>query len=280
MKKILLGLVGVVVVVLIVLVVIVTLSLDSIIKKGVETAGPQITKTELKLDGASLSILSGSGALKGLLVGNPEGYKTPSSFKAGEVGLGLEPRSVFSDKVHVTHVRVQGAEITFEGMLGTQNNLNKILENVQGVTGGSTTGEPAATAPKPETKTEPKAGPKGEPKTQPAGPGPGKKLQVDDLLISGAKVNVSMTMLGGKALIVPIPDIHLVNLGTGPDGITAAELTQRVLKEVIPAVLKAVEAGVADVGKVATDALNSVTKGGNTNLDKATKSIGNLFQKK
>jgi len=34
-----------------VLVVVLTLSLGSIIKKGVETVGPQITKTEMKLDG-------------------------------------------------------------------------------------------------------------------------------------------------------------------------------------------------------------------------------------
>jgi len=259
MKKILMIVAGVVVVGLIVLVVVFTLSLDTVIKKGVETVGPQITKTEVKLDGVKISVLSGSGALKGFLLGNPEGYTTPSAVKVGEIGLGVDAKSVMSDKVHVKYVLVQGAEFTFEGTLGTKNNLSKILENVESVTGGKSA-EPA--------KKEKEAA------------GPSKKLQVDDFLISGAKANVSMTMLAGKSLTVAIPDIHLTNLGTGPDGITAGELTKRVFNEVVPAVLKAVEKGVADLGKAATDTVTHLGKDASTNLDKTAKSIGDLLHKK
>ena len=50
MKKIIIriGVVGIIC--LIVLVVVLTMSLGSINKKGVETVGPQITKTEMKLE--------------------------------------------------------------------------------------------------------------------------------------------------------------------------------------------------------------------------------------
>jgi hypothetical protein len=233
---------GVVVVGLIVLVVVFTLSLDTVIKKGVETVGPQITKTEVKLDGVKISVLSGSGALKGFLLGNPEGYKTPSAVKVGEVGLGVDAKSVMSDKVHVKYVHVQGAEFTFEGTLGTKNNLSKILENVESVTGGGKSAEPA--------KKE----------KEPAGPS--KKLQVDDFLM------------------VSIPDIHLTDLGTGPEGITAGELTKRVFNEVVPAVLKAVEKGVADLGKAAADSVTHLGKDAGTNLDKTAKSVGDLLHKK
>ena len=108
MKKIILIVAGVAVVVVIALVVVLTLSLDSLVKKGVETVGPQITKTEMKLEKASISILSGSGALHGFLIGNPEGYKTSSAIKVGEASLGVRPMSVLSDKIHITHVKVQG----------------------------------------------------------------------------------------------------------------------------------------------------------------------------
>jgi hypothetical protein len=249
------GIIGVIC--LIVLVVVLTMSLGSIVKKGVETVGPQITRTEMKLDGATISILSGSGTLKGFLLGNPEGYKTPSAIKAGEVGVGVQPGSVLSDKIHVTHVKVINPEITFEGTLGTKNNLSKILENVDAATGSSANTNAPAPAP--------------------AGKGAAQKLQVDDFLISGAKVNVSMTMLGGKSLTVVIPDIHFTALGTGPDGITAGELTKRVLSEVTVSTLKAVEKGVTDLGKGATELLS---KEATNTLDKATKSIGDLFKKK
>jgi hypothetical protein len=265
MKKILLIIAAVVAVGLVALVVILTLSLGSIIKKGVETVGPPLTRTEMKLESASVSVLSGSGSLKGFLLGNPEGYKTPAAIKFGEASVGVRPGSVLSDKIHVTHVRVIAPEITFEGTLGTKNNLSKILENVEAATGGGQT----------ETK------PADQPKSEPAGKGASKKLQVDEFLISGAKVNVSMTMLGGKALTVTIPDIKLTALGTGPEGITAGELTKLVMSRINAETLKAVEKAVADLGKQATDLIKGAAGNEATNaLNKAAKGISDLLKKK
>lgn len=264
MKKTILIIAGIAVVAVIALVVVLALSLDSLIKKGVETVGPQITKTEMRLDRASISIFSGSGSLQGFLIGNPEGYKTPSAIKVGEVSLGVSPGSVMSDKIHVTHVRVNGPEITFEGSLGTKNNLGKIMENVEAATGGATKTT--------NQKTD-------KPASEPAGGGASKKLQVDDFLISGAKVNVSMNMLGGKALTVTIPDIHFTGLGTGPEGITAGELAKKVLGQINVETLKAVEKAVGEMGKEAMDKVKGTTE----SLDKATqglKGVGDLFKKK
>src|SRR5947207_12772222 len=168
MKKLI---IRVVVVLLVLLVVAVGASiyfLGSIVKKGVETVGPQITKTEIKLDSATLSLLSGSGKLKGLLVGNPEGFKTESAIKVGAVSVGCGHGSVFSEKVHVTQVNVQAPEITFEGGL-KGNNLSKLLDNVQTAGGGS-----------------------GTTKTVSPDKSSSKKLQVDDFVISGGKINVSI----------------------------------------------------------------------------------------
>jgi hypothetical protein len=264
MKKIVLIVAAIAAVGLIALVVILTLSLGSIIKKGVETVGPQLTKTEMKLESASVSVLSGSGSLKGFTLGNPEGYKTPAAIKFGEASVGVRPGSVLSDKIHVTHVRIVAPEITFEGTLGTKNNLGKILENVEAATGGTNAG----------------AKPADQPKSEPAGQGASKKLQVDDFLISGAKVNVSMTMLGGKALTVTIPDIRFTALGTGPEGITAGELTKLVMSRINAETLKAVEKAVADLGKQATDILKSAAgKDGTNALDKAARGISDLLKK-
>jgi len=260
MKKLFLIVAAVVAVGLVALVVILALSLDSIVKRGVESVGPQITGTEMKLQSVNLSPFSGSGTLKGFLIGNPEGYKTSSAIKVGETSVGVRPKSVLSDKIHVTHVRVVGPEITFEGTLGTKNNLGKIMENVEAATGGAK-----------QTK----------PDGKPADSGTARKLQVDDFLISGAKVNVSMTMLGGRSLTVAIPDIHFSALGTGPEGITAAELTKKVLSQVNAETLKAVEKAVTDLGNQATDLIKDAAGNKVTNLlDKATRGAGDLFKKK
>lgn len=266
MKKVILIVAAVVVVLIIAGVVALTLSLDSLVKKGVETVGPKITQTEMKLEGANISVLSGSGSLKGFLLGNPEGYKTASAIQFGEASVGVKPMSVMSDKIVVTHVRVIAPEITFEGALGSKNNLNKIMENVEATTGG---GQPA------DKGAE-------KPKSEPAG-GSAKKLQVDEFLISGAKVNVTLTALGGRKLTLTIPDIRLSNLGTGPEGITAGELTKLVMKNINSETYKAVEKAVSDFGKQTLDAVKDVTKGDSNSVNKAVetiKGVGDLFKKK
>jgi len=232
--------------------------LGSIVKKGVETVGPQITRTEIKLDSATLSLLSGSGKLKGLLVGNPEGFKTDSAIKVGSVSVSVVAGSVFSDKIHVTQVNVQAPEITFEGGL-KGNNLSKLLDNVQAAGGGAG----KTNAPSKDKSSS-------------------KKLQVDDFLISGGRINLSVNAgpLGGKSATVPLPEIHLTNLGNGPDGITAADLTARVLKELLQAAIPAAEKAVVDLGKGATGAVKDAGKKATEGVDKATKGIGDLLKKK
>jgi len=258
MKKIILRIIVVVLVLLVVAVGVSIYFLGSIVKKGVETVGPQITKTEIKLDSATLSLLSGSGKLKGLFVGNPQGFKAASAIKVGVVSVGVVPRSVLSDKVHVTEVRVEAPEITFEGGL-KGNNLSKLLDNVQAASSGS-----------------------GKTETASSSPAASKRIQVDDFVISGGKIYLSIDAgpLGGKSATVPLPEIHLTNLGSGADGITAGDLTAKVLKELLQAAIPAAEKAVADLGKGATDLIKNAGKSTTENLDKTTKGIGDLFKKK
>lgn len=256
MKKIIIRSLIVLVVLIIVAVVAVGFFLDSIVKKGVETVGPEIAKVDVKLNSVSLSLLSGSGTIKGLVVGNPAGYKSPQAISVGAASVSVSPGSVFSDKVVVRSIRVESPEITFEGGL-TKNNLNTILDNVDAASGGGAesggTKEEAATS---------------------------KKLQVDDFLVTGAKVHV-----GAGALTLDLPDIHLSGLGTGPEGITAGDLTKRVLSDVVNGALKEVAArGASAISKAAMDAGSKAeeeaTKQATEGVEKVGKSIGDLFKKK
>lgn len=258
MKKLIIRIILVLVVLLVVAVGASIYFLGSIVKKGVETVGPEITQTDIKLDTATLSLLSGSGQLKGLLVGNPQGFKTPAAIKVGSVSVGVAPGSVFSGKVHVKEIKVMAPEITFEGGL-KGNNLSKLLDNVQAATGGS-----------------------GKSSAAPQSKAASKKLQVDDFVISGGRINLSvdLSVLGGKSATVPLPEIHLTNLGSGPDGITAADLTGKVLKEVLQAAIPAAEKAVADLGKNVTGVAKDLTKDPAGTVDKAAKSVTDIFKKK
>jgi len=255
MKKLIIRILIGLVVLVIVVVVAISLFLDSAIKKGVETIGPQIAKVDIKLHSVSLSLLSGSAKIKGLVVGNPEGYETPNAISVGSASVSVIPGSLFSDKIIVKSIRVEAPEITYEGGLVGGNNLNKILENVNAAMDGDAGKE-----------TPPDEGGK-----------PSKKLQVDELLITGAQVKVSLKGTGGFAAPVPLPDIRFTNLGQGPDGITPAELTQKVIAEVTADAVKAAAGAVTDIGK---GALESAGKGATESVEKTTKSITDIFKKK
>lgn len=258
MKKKIIRIGLVLVVLLVVVVVAAAFFLGSIVKKGVETVGPTVTKVETKLDGATISLLSGKGELKGLFLGNPEGFKTPSAIKVGSVNMAIKAGSILSDKIVIHSINVKAPEITFEGSL-SGNNLSKILENIQASAAAL-------------------AGPADGSKKRAAGGG--KKIQVDDFAITGGKLNLSMTILGGKSVTVPLPDIHLTNLGTDSNGITPAELAEKVFKEIVSSSTKAATEAVANLAKGATDAVKNVGKSTGATLEKATKGIGDLFKKK
>src|SRR5260370_30070876 len=101
MKKILVRIVIGFAVLLVLALAVVFFSLNSIVKKGVETVGPQLTKVEVKLGSAEISPFSGSGRLSKLFVGNPEGYKTTSAFQMGSIKVAVKIGSVMSDVIVV-----------------------------------------------------------------------------------------------------------------------------------------------------------------------------------
>ena len=255
MKKVILGIGILLVVLVIAAIVVVSLSLDGIVKRGVETVGPKVAKVDVKLATVKISLLSGSGQIGGLVVGNPEGFKSAQAISVGNASLALVPSSLMSDKIVIKSIRVDAPEITLETGLGGTN-LKKILANLNETTGGSDTNAAA----------------------QPKGEKPAKKLQVDDFLITGAKLHLSVTGLGGAT--VPLPEIHLSNLGQGEAGITAAELTKIVLAAVEQAAAKAAAESAGDIAKGATGLVKDLVKGTNNAAGNIGKSIGDMFKKK
>ena len=260
MKKILVRLC----VALIVLIVLVALGihffLDSAVKQGVETIGTKMAKVDVKLDGVHLSILSGSGKIKGLVIGNPEPYKSSNSISVGTASLELKPGSLLSDKLVIKSINVEAPEITFEGGL-SGNNLSKILANLNESTSGPGGTNVANATPKEQKKAN-------------------KKLEVDDFKITGAKLTASITDLGGKSVSLTLPPIELTGLGTGPDGITAAELTKKVISAIEQASVKAVSSNVGNLGNAAENLTKGLGKDSGGAVSNVTQGIGNLFKKK
>ena len=256
MKKGLRILLGIVIV-LVLLGVLAFFFVGSIVKAGVEKVGPRVAGVPVHLDSAQLSILGGSGKLKGFVLGNPEGFKTPEAMRVGTIDLAVAPKSIFADKKVVRHIRVEAPELTYETDL-KGSNLGKLLENVK----GSASQDQAATNKNEQaTKT---------------------KLQVDEFLITGAIVHVSVNaaMLGGQSASVTLPEIRLTNLGQGPDGITPAELSSKVLSAVLDATTKAVAENVGKVTEGVSEATKALGTTASDQLKKAGSGVSDLLKKK
>ena len=229
--------------------------LDTAVKRSIETVGPMLTKVDVKLESVNLSLVSGRGQLKGLFVGNPSGYKSPSAIQVGDASLAIAAGSIFSSKVVIRSINIRAPEITLETDL-KGNNLSKIVANLQAATGGSSSSGTAANN---------KAG---------------KKLQVDDFLITGGKIHLTITGLGGQSATVPLPEIHLTSLGQGPDGITAAELTTLVLQAVEKEAVQIAASSVRDnVTKEAFNLTKGLGNGANGTATTIPKGLGSLFKK-
>jgi hypothetical protein len=115
---------------------------------------------------------------------------------------------------------------------------------------------------------------------------PAKKLEVDDFVISGAKVHASLSGIPGlsnQEINLPLPDIHLTDLGKGTDGITAADLTQKVLGAITTGTVSALASSVTNLGKGVTDAakgiLQDAGKNAGAGVDQVKKGLGGLFGK-
>lgn len=228
-KKIVLIAVGVI----LILVVVLMLSLGQIIKTAVNTAGPKLAGVPVHLNSVVVNPLTGMVRIKGLVVGNPEGFNTPSAMELNDFKLNIKMSSLFSKAIVIEEILIDAPQITFEKSLKSSN-LSTLQANL---------------APKTAATPKPEAAPAPEKKK-----GAAKKIIIEDFQLNGAKVNVTITALGGKKMTLPLPNIHMKDIGKDSDGANPAE----VISEVFDSITKAVMGAVSSAGDLAGDALKNV----------------------
>lgn len=207
---------------------VVALSLGRIVKSAVETAGPRLLGAPVTLGSVSISPLSGRGTLRGLVIGNPPGFKSPHAVRVGSAEVVLKLSSLLSDTVVVESLIVRDPELIWE--IGPDgSNLTKLSRNAETAADKFGGGKKSAS---PEGGAQRK----------------GKSLLIRDFSVAGGKVGLSATTLGGQGLSAPLPAVHLTNLG-GP-GRSPAE----VAAEAFGAITRAAQGAASNAGGKAIDA--------------------------
>ena len=230
MKKIIIT-IGVFVIIIIAAVFFLVGNIDTIIKKGVETAGPEILQAPVTLDDVEISVASGTGELKGLTIGNPSGYKTDYAFKLGGIAIDLDIKSMTTDKVHIRSILIKAPQINFEGALGKKNNLSQLQANAADFSGTD------------------KGGDKNSEASEDKDSGAGKKVQIDLIKIEDGKINAVMDLIKEeKAVEVALPAVELHDIGKSKEA-TMADAMKLILSSLNKAAMPAVEKAVNDYAK-------------------------------
>lgn len=211
-----LGLVGLIVM---------TFFLGSIVTAGVNSFGPKITQTKFTLASATVSPLTGSGTLKGLVIGNPQGWSDRDLAALGKIHVSVAPFSIMGDHIVVNEVTIEAPEFNYETKL-VSSNVASLLKNIEAATGG---GKEAA--PQPTTKS-------GKP----------IKFEVKKFRLTNGKVRLGVGG-GGAGMTLPMPDIELTDLGTKEGGITPDQLALAVMKNVTGSIVSATTKAVGEIGK-------------------------------
>jgi hypothetical protein len=238
-------------------------ALNKGIKNGVEIFGPKITQTPVTLDDVSLSILSGRGSLKGLNIGNPEGFKSGNIFAIGQIDIHVDTSSVFSDKIIINKIHIRKPEISYEKSL-TNSNVNQLMKNIEAFTGPS--------------KDKPKVD---EPERD---SGSQKQVVIKQLIIEDGTIFIGLMGLGST---VPLPRIEMNDIGEDGNKKSMADVLDLVLSELLNSIRPAIANSgqiLQDSGKAALDAaqkvgLDAVDSAAKDTLNKASESIKGLFGK-
>jgi len=256
--KIAFAVIGALLALLLIGILVLYMSFGSIVKTGVETLGPQMTQSDITVDSVDFSVFSGMAEIQGIVVGNPAGYKTDAAFRLGQTRIVVAPASVLSDRIVIREVLIDGPEITYEAGLGNSN-IGTIKKNIEAFAARMGAGPQAETPPAAE---------------KPAEPSPGKKVQIDDFRITNAKVRLSAKLLGGQALTLTLPEIHLTDIGKESEGKSIAA----VVSEIFAAVTQSVTGAVTDAGAVVGDSAKALGESAKNAAGEARKTADGVIK--
>lgn len=186
-------------------------NLDHIVKSAIETHGPEITGVRITVKAVKISPTDGRGAITGLVVGNPKGFKTDQAFRVGEISVSVDPATLARDVVVIREALINSPDITYE-KVGNTTNLDAIQHNVDNYVKAHF-GE-----------SDKKAG---------------TKMIIDDLYIRNGKITLSGGLLGGSTITTSLPDVHLKDVGRKTNGATSGEVAKQVMGAMMGGVTRA-----------------------------------------
>lgn len=184
-------------------------NLDGIAQRAISRYGSEMTGARVSVDAVQIRTTDGTGVVRGLVVGNPEGFKTPHAIKVGEIEVVVDIHTVADPVVVIKRILIDAPDVNYEkGSSGT--NFDAIQHNIaRALASGST----------------------GAAQTTPTGK-PAKKIIVDEFIIRNAHARATSPALLGQSVSATLPDVVMHNVGRAEGGLEPAQLGDRVARAI------------------------------------------------
>lgn len=215
-------------------------NLDERVKAAIEQYGSQACGAAVRLDQVAIAAADGRGVLRGLSIGNPQGFQTAHALQVSVVDLAVDLSTLASDVVVVHNVELETPDVIYEkGRGGT--NFDALQANVQQFVGadGASSAQRSAK--------------------------PAKRLIVEHFAIHGTRAQASAAFMQGKTVAFKLPDIDLKDIGKAEGGITPAQLGTIVMRALNQKVRAAVS-------------IDALTQSASDGVGKAGDALKHLFK--
>lgn len=174
-------------------------NLDSLVERGIETAGTSAAGTRVEVAGVDLDLLAGSAVIRGFSIANPAGYSEAPmlSFDEFAVVIDIAAMSRNNGTISITSITSRNPHLLYETHGGVSN-LDTVRENM-------------GTAPA-ESNAE---------------PAPEANLEIGSVIIEGIGATVISDLMPAPAE-VELGDIRLENLSGTP-----SEIAQQIMRPML-----------------------------------------------
>lgn len=184
-------------------------NLDHIVARGITRYGNQMTAATVTVESVQLRSADGIGVVRGLVVGNPSGFRTDHALKVGVIEVQVDVRTLTDPVVVIKRIVIDSPDVIYEKG-ETLTNFDAIQQNIaRSLAEGNTSSGSADVSASPP-----------------------RRLIVEDFIIRNAHAQATAPLLMGKTVSATLPDIHLRQLGRAEGGLTPAQLGQIVARAI------------------------------------------------
>lgn len=181
--------------------------LDGIVQRAINHYGSQMTGSRVAVDAVELRTVDGRGVIRGLVVGNPAGFRAPHAIKVGVIDVSLDARTIADPVVVIRRIVIESPDVIYEKG-ESQTNFEAIQQHIAQAMGTS--------ANRSDSGTGTSSG--------------SRRLIVQELVIRNARAQATAAGLAGQSISTTLPDITLRDIGREQGGVTPAQLGQIVTK--------------------------------------------------